>query len=234
MIAFSLFPGEAIRADHAYGRLVSHVLPAPLTGFFAAAMFGAVLSSYNSALNSACTLFSLGLYKGVLRRGATEDQVVGSGRMFGWSAALVSMSLAPLLAGTSSIFGYLQKMNGMYFIPIFAVVLVGMLTKRVPAVAAKASLVAGFVAIAVGYFVPPFDAIVASVHEFHFLGIVFTWLVVMMLVIGELRPRETEWTQPDVGAVDLTEWRHATAVSAALLVMVVAVYAMFADFDVLR
>lgn len=234
MIAFSLFAGQDIRADHAYGRLVGQVLPAPLTGFFAAAMFGAVLSSYNSALNSACTLFSLGLYQGVMRPGATEEQVVRSGRVFGWIAALVSMSLAPLLAGTASIFGYLQKMNGMYFIPIFAVVLVGMLSRRVPPLAAKVGLVSGFVVIAIGYFVPPFDAIVASVHEFHFLGIVFTWLVITMLVIGELRPRETEWTQPDVGAVDLTGWTHAPRVSVALLVMVGLVYVAFADFAVLR
>jgi SSS family solute:Na+ symporter len=234
MIAFSMFAGEAVRPDHAYGRVVHQVLPAPLTGFFAAAMLGAVLSSYNSALNSACTLFSLGFYKGVLRTGATEAEVVRSGRVFGWIAALVSMGLAPLLSGTSSIFGYLQKMNGMYFVPIFAVVLVGMLSRRVPPLAAKAGLVTGFAVIAIGYFVPPFDAIVASVHEFHFLGIVFTWLVVMMLVIGELRPRETEWTQPDVGAVDLTPWKAAPLVSGVLLALVVLVYVAFADFGVLR
>lgn len=103
------------------------------------------------------------------------------------------MSIAPLLANTTSIFGYLQKMNGMYFIPIFAVVLIGMLTKRVPPIAAKIGLVVGFVVIAVGYFVPPLDKIVASLHEFHFLGIVFSWLLVLMLVIGEIAPRETDF-----------------------------------------
>ena len=52
-----------------------------------------------------------------------------------------------MLAGQESIFGYLQKMNGLYFIPIFAVVLVGMLTRRVPAFAAKFALVSGFVIV---------------------------------------------------------------------------------------
>ena len=234
MIAFSLFAGEQIKADQAYGRLVNQVLPEPVTGFFAAAMIGAILSSFNSALNSSCTLFSLGLYKNVLRPNASEKEVVRSGKVFGWTIAVIAMSIAPLLARTASIFSYLQKMNGMYFIPIFAVVLVGMLSKRVPPLAAKVGLLAGFAMIAVGYFVPPFDTIVASMHEYHFLGIVFSWLVILMLVVGELRPRETEFVQQDVGAVDMTPWRFAKLAGLVLILVVFLIYLCFADFSVLQ
>ena len=83
------------------------------------------------------------------------------------------MTLAPLLDGQESIFSYLQKMNGMYFIPIFSVVLIGMLTKRVPASAASNALIAGLVIIGCGYFLPPLVPIVDSMNEFHFLGVVF-------------------------------------------------------------
>ena len=233
MIAFSMFAGDGIKADNAYGLLVNRVLPEPLVGFFAAAMIGAILSSFNSALNSSCTLFSLGLYKSVLRKDATEEEVVRSGKVFGWIVALVAMSIAPLLAQTTSIFGYLQKMNGMYFIPIFAVVLIGMITKRVPAIAAKAALVVGFTVIAVGYFMWPFSAVVDSIHEFHFLGLVFAWLLILMLVIGEIWPRETEFVQEDVGAVDMTPWKHAKPVGLALIAIVLTIYVTFADFSVL-
>ncbi len=233
MIAFTMFAGENIKPDHAYGMLVNRVLPPYLTGFFAAVMMGAILSSFNSALNSSCTLFSLGLYKNLIRPGAGEAEVVRSGKVFGWIVAVLAMAIAPLLANTTSIFGYLQKMNGMYFIPIFAVVLVGMLTKRVPAIAAKIGLVAGFSLIAIGYFVPPFDLIVASLHEFHFLGIVFAWLLILMLVIGEIAPRETEFVQQDVGAVDMTPWRHARLAGYVLIAIVLGIYVTFADFSVL-
>ena len=160
MIAFAMFASEGLKADVTYGRLVRHVLPPWLAGFFAAAMIGAILSSFNSALNSTCTLFSLGLFKKVIRKDATEQQVVRSGKIFGWIIAGASMCVAPLLANTTSIFAYLQKMNGLYFIPIFAVVLVGMLSKRVPPVAAKVALIVGFLVIAAGYFIPlgPADA----------------------------------------------------------------------------
>jgi SSS family solute:Na+ symporter len=233
IIAFAMFAGEGIKADHAYGMLVNRVLPSPLAGFFAAAMIGAILSSFNSALNSACTLFSLGLYKRVLNTDATETQVVRSGKVFGWIVAVTAMCIAPLLANTTSIFAYLQKMNGMYFIPIFAVVLVGMLSKRVPPRAAKQALIAGFVIIAVGYFVPPFDQIVASLHEFHFLGIVFAYLVIYMLVMGEVSPLEQEFVQEDVGAVDMTPWKHARLVGGILVSIVLLIYVIFADFSVL-
>ncbi|MCA9249281.1 MAG: solute:sodium symporter family transporter, partial [Planctomycetales bacterium] len=203
-------------------------------GFFAAAVIGAILSSFNSALNSSCTLFSLGIYKNVLRPQATEDQVVRSGKVFGWLVALGAMSLAPLLANQEKgIFPYLQKMNGMYFIPIFSVVVVGMLTKRVPAIAAKVALVVGFAVIAVGYFVKPFDLVVESMHTFYFLGIVFSWLVIVMLVIGEIVPRETEFEQEDVRAVDMTPWPLARYVGLLLIAIVCMIYIAFADFSVL-
>ncbi len=233
LIAYHLFAAQGVRPDHAYGMLVREVLPAPLAGFFAAVMVGAILSSFNSALNSTTTLFSLGLYRGVLRRNATDAQTVASGKVFGWIMAFISMSLAPLLAGQDSIFKYLQKMNGIYFIPIFAVVVVGMLARRVPPLAAKVALVAGFTVIAVGYFVPPFDGWVAAMHEFHFLGAVFALLVITMLVIGRLRPLPTPWVQVDVKAVDLTPWRRARLTGVILLVLVFAIYALFADFSVL-
>jgi SSS family solute:Na+ symporter len=114
IIAVALFAQEGIKPDQAYGRLVNTVLPAGLTGFFAAAMIGAILSSFNSALNSSCTLFSLGIYKGMLNKEASEKEVVRSGKIFGLVVAIASMTIAPFLAQTESIFGYLQKMNGIY------------------------------------------------------------------------------------------------------------------------
>ena len=45
MIAFYLYANQGIKADAAYGHLVFNVLPPYLTGFFAAVMVGAILSS---------------------------------------------------------------------------------------------------------------------------------------------------------------------------------------------
>ncbi|KPQ23255.1 MAG: solute:Na+ symporter, SSS family [Halomonas sp. HL-48] len=228
IIAFHLYADDGVRADEAYGHLVFNVLPPYLTGFFAAVMVGAILSSFNSALNSTTTIFSLGIYKQVLNKDASEEQVVKSGKVFGWIMAIITMIIAPLLAGQDSLFGYLQKMNAIYFIPILAVVLVGLLTKRVPPMAAKVGLVGGCLLIAAGYFVPPFNKLPVVMHEFHFVAAVFVLLVAMMLVIGKLRPRATDWVQEHSGDVDLTPWKGAVPTGIVLVILVVIMYAAFA------
>ena len=60
----------------------------------------------------------------------------------------------------------------------------------------------GIIIIPLGYFVYPFNLVVESMHEFHFLGIVFAYLVLLQLILGAIWPRETEFVQEDVGAVD--------------------------------
>ena len=233
VINIGLKPNGDLNSDAAYGLLVSTVLPPYLTGFFAAVMVGAILSSFNSALNSTCTLFSLGLYKNILKKDATEHQVVKSGKIFGWVIAVSAMLIAPLLANTGSIFSYLQKMNGIYFIPILAVVVIGMLTKRVPAIAARIALLAGFIMIGIGYFISPFDKMVEKMHEFHFLGAVFAVLVLAMLIIGKIMPRKEDFVQEDVKAVDINPWKYAKITGAILVIIVILIYAKYADFSIL-
>ena len=63
VIAYHLFQGGLSNPDEAYPSLVNEVLPPYLLGFFAAVLFGAILSSFNSVLNSSVTLFGIDIYK---------------------------------------------------------------------------------------------------------------------------------------------------------------------------
>ncbi len=221
------------RKDKAYGTLVRNVLPGYLTGFFAAAIIGAILSSFNSALNSTATLFSLGVYQHMLHPAADEKRVIKAGKVFGWGIAIFAMTMAPLLEGQDSIFGYLQKMNGLYFIPIFSVVVVGMISKKVPAIAANIALVVGFAVIALGYFVPSLEIWVERINGFHFLGIVFISLVLLMMLIGNIVPRKTLWVQEVTDDIDLTPWKPAIPLGILLIVIVLGIYYAFADPSVI-
>ena len=133
---------------------------------------------------------------------------------------------APMLIGQASIFGYMQNMNGLYFIPIFAVVVVGIVFKRVPPLAAKVGLIVGFAAIALGYFFSP--DVVNAMHEFHFLGAVFTMLVLIMLEVGFSPPLAYPWEQQYSGDVEMTPWVYALPMG-----LVVMVRLIYADFSVL-
>ena len=55
----SLFENQ----DMIYPELIKKVLPVGLVGLFAAIIMGAVLSTFNSVLNSAATIFSIDIYK---------------------------------------------------------------------------------------------------------------------------------------------------------------------------
>ena len=50
---------------------------------------------------------------------AVDDaRVIRNGKLVASVVAVLAMCTAPLLAGQESIFGYLQSMNGLYFIPM--------------------------------------------------------------------------------------------------------------------
>ena len=80
IMAAELFADQVTNPDQAYPVMMRELLPAGLTGAMFAALFGAVMSSLDSMLNSAATIFSVDLYKRHLRPEASSRRlmVVGS------------------------------------------------------------------------------------------------------------------------------------------------------------
>lgn len=224
LVAYHLYAAEGIHADDAYGTLVSRLLPDQLTGFFSAVMVGAILSSFNAALNSTSALFSLGLYKHRINPNGTEEETVKAAKLFVVVIAIAAMIGAPFLDKNPTIFGYLQKMNGIYFIPIFSVVVVGMLNRYTPAKAASTAMIAGVCLIAIGFFALPEDHANFGLHEFHFLGLVFALLVGYLLIMSKAAPRSTPWQIETRNTIDMTPWKGAKVASAVLVVLVIAIY----------
>lgn len=236
MIAFHLYASEGIESSKAYGLLVSRTLPTALVGFFAAVMVGAILSSFNSALNATATLYSLGVYKTIVNPNADHKKVVASGKTAGIIIALFAMTTAPILAGQDSIFGYLQAMNGIYFIPLLAVVLVGFFNKTASQKAANIGLIYSLVMMLLGSFV--FDGFIKEIlgeksGGFHYMMIVFITTILLILICGKAMPRSEPYVTTDSGAVDMTPWKHRKLAAGILIAGVVAIYLAFADFSVL-
>src|SRR5690625_3126574 len=134
--------------------LVNQVLPPAFVGFFVAVLFGAIISSFNSALNSSVTLFGIDIYQQHINPEASEREIVRKGKTFGIFLAILSMFIAPFIANApSGLFGYLQEVNGAYSIPILTIIIVGYLTRHVPAIAAKISIISGSVLYIISQFV---------------------------------------------------------------------------------
>ena len=222
------------KQDQVYGAVVRHVLPDWSIGLFAAVLMGSILSSFNSALNSASTLFSLQFYKGYINQTATDEQIVVTGKKFGMGLAIASICIAPLLAQMESIFTYLQKVNGLYSVPIIGIFILGIATKHVPAIAAKIGMIVGMAAYAFFTFVnikgvPTFFANGdGDLHWLHGYFISFILSVGVMLVIGHLKPKTNEEIavsdQLDPAPVDMTPWEHAKNASYAIMATTVGIY----------
>ena len=229
IIAFHLFSDLDV-ADRAYPRLVTEVLPFPLRGFFAAVLFGAILSSFNSALNSSVTLFGVDIYRQYFSPGASDRQTVSAGKKFGAVLAIASMVIAPFIANApQGLFGYLQEVNGCYSIPILTIILVGIFTRRVPPVAAKIGLALGVGLYIFSQFVlKPFVVGADNYpHFLHVMATLFVMNVIIMLVIGRMRPRAEPFVARDSMAVDMTPWGLAKPVGAVIVLVVVSTYFVF-------
>ena len=229
------------KQDQVYGAVVRHVLPSWSIGLFAAVLLGSILSSFNSALNSASTLFSLQFYKGYLNTQATDEQIVVTGKRFGMILAVVSIIIAPLLAQMTSIFTYLQKVNGLYSVPIIGIFMLGIATKHVPAIAAKIGMVVGMASYAFFTFinfkdVPTFFANGdGDLHWLHGYFISFILSVGVMLIIGQQRPKSeaeiaaSEEREP--APVDITPWKHAKNASYAIMASTVGIYILLSTIS---
>ena len=230
IIAFHMFQGTLDNPDQAYPMLVSKVLPASLVGFFAAVLFGAILSSFNSALNSSVTLFGIDIYKEYINTEADEKSIVKAGKSFGIVLAIISMFIAPLLVYASDgLFGYLQEANGIYSIPILTIIVVGYLTKYVPAIAAKIGIISGSVLYIISQFIlKPFVFGSESYpHFLHVMAILFVLNVIIMLIIGKLYPREVAYEQAYTKQVDITPWRYVKVAGLIICAIVIGSYFYF-------
>ncbi|MEP3208006.1 MAG: solute:sodium symporter family transporter [Maribacter sp.] len=251
VIAWHVFDGSLDKPDLAYPELVRIVLPPALLGFFAAVLFGAVLSSFNSLLNSSATLFGFDLYKYWFKQDATETQTVKAGKRFGLGLAAVSMSIAPFIAlAPDGLFAYIQESLGSLSVPIFAVVVVGIYTRKVPALGAKIVLTAGVLMYLLSQFVlsPIFvdgalaqaaaegvtDAKALSVikaeaypHFLHIMGILFLVNVGIMLLVGKLKPKETPYVEMVTDEIDTTPWKYALLAGGIITVLVLSTYLIF-------
>ncbi|AXG70744.1 putative symporter YidK [Kordia sp. SMS9] len=229
IIAYHLFQGNLANSDEAYPQLVSEVLPASLVGFFAAVLFGAILSSFNSALNSSVTLFGVDIYKEFIKKDATERQTVKAGKYFGVLLALLAMCVAPFIANASDgLFGYLQEVNGCYSIPILTIIIVGYLTKYVPAKAANIAIVLGVVLYVISQFVlQPYFGKENYPHFLHVMAILFVINILIMLLIGKLSPRAVAYEQKFTQEVDITPWKLAKPIGIIVIVIVIGTFVFF-------
>lgn len=229
VVAFHLFGSGLKVVDAAYPSLVTRVLPTYLSGFFLAVLLGAVLSTFDSILNSAATMFVLDIYKPIFNKNADDKQLIKISKLFGSIVALASFFVAPLLINApSGMFDVMRKFTGFFNIPIITIVAVGLLTKKVPALSAKVVMIFHVIAYyLLCWGLKKFFAVNITLNFIHIYMFLFWAEVAIMLVISKIRPRETEYVYQNNPKVELKPWRLTPLVSVILVGCVVLMYVIF-------
>ncbi|MCW5517284.1 solute:sodium symporter family transporter [Muriicola sp. Z0-33] len=226
LIGFYYF-GDSLydNPDNVYPLLVKKVLPTWLTGFFVAVMMGAILTTFNSALNSAATVFSLGIYKRYIQKKAGEKKLVKIGKWTSALLAIFAIGIAPFVANApEGLYQLLQQLNGIFFIPIASVIIAGFIFPRVSASGAKIGLAFGLLFYVTTYYILEVD-----IHFVHIWGIEFVLNIAIMHLASWLLPKDERFVMKDAGILDLKPWKYAKAFSGFLVVVTIILYLLLGN-----
>lgn len=146
LIALARFP-RLQDADSAFPVLVSHLLPTGAKGLFLAAFIAALMSSIDSYLNSASTIFTRDFYLRWIDRTADDRRLLRIGRLA--TAGLVVWAVAFAFwmrhAG-QGIYTIFQTLMSFFQGPALAILLAGLLWRRATGRAALAAFISGVAA----------------------------------------------------------------------------------------
>lgn len=230
VMAYIIFGAAAqgSNGDVAYPMLVAKVMPKPLLGFFAAVMFGAILSSFNSVLNSASTIYALDIHRPMFAPDANDARMVKIGQYFGTIVAVISTVMSPFMLYMGGITTFVNSMFAAFNTPILVCLVCGFFWKKVPSHAAKVIIPVHVVLYCVLQFglrhiIPGLE----NVHYLYFTTILFIFDMILMYAIVKKNPRPTDFVLTDVGAVELKPWKNGKYYAVATLVIMIIAYVVF-------
>jgi len=206
--------------DMIYPALIKKVLPLGLSGFFAAVVMGAVLSTFNSVLNSAATIFSVDVYKRLINKEVKEKRLVWVGRSVSSVLAIFAILVAPMVArAPEGLYQLLQQLNGIFFIPIASIMLAGFFMQKVSAMGAKVALIFGLLYYIITTFILKVD-----IHFIHNWGIEFVLNVILMFAVSYFYPRKNFGIRTAPIKMEMVQWKYAKHLSAVLVVVTILIY----------
>lgn len=136
--------GTETAVDQAYPMLIRELIGEGWRGFVLAALAGAVISSLASMLNSASTIFTMDVYKRLIKRDASQQSLVWLGRTCTVIFMIIACTLAPSLTNPrfGGVFKFIQEFQGLFSPGILAAFVFGFAVRRAPAAAGIAGMVA--------------------------------------------------------------------------------------------
>jgi SSS family solute:Na+ symporter len=193
LAAIILLP-DLDKGEDAVPGLMKMLLPPGLKGLMFAALFAALMSSVDSTLNSASTIWTTDLYGRVMGfiRGESLDEKhqLVIGRMFTVIFILLAGFLAKSLGERDGIYNFLQSVMSLFQGPIFAILLLGIMWRRATQWGGLAGLVLG---ICFTFILTNTEGVFVSEAPYLFVAWwSFVFSLIVTVVVSYLTPNEPD------------------------------------------
>ena len=224
--AYQLYASEIPVGDQAYPELMARLLPSGLRGVMFAALFGAVMSSLDSMLNSASTIFTLDIYsRHIVKKKLKPRTAIRIGRIATGVFVVIGCLLAPQLASVGGIYEYMQRVWNFIWPGILAVFLVGMVLPKTPPRAATAALLLS--PVAYGLLTLVLDAYFDSQAYLNAAAGAFVLASLVLVTWTRVRPLAEPRLLPQSAAVRLEPAPSARWAGAVVVGLTVGLYVVF-------
>jgi len=212
--------GQAIPAlsNGAFPMMVQYLLPPGIRGIVVAGLLSALMGSLAGVFNACSTLFTVDLYE-KWKKGATQHQIVRTGRIATGVMVLIALAWIPVIKGASGLYTYLQSVQGYLAPPIFVVFFLGVFNKRVNAQGALWAMISGFalgifrmivdtpvtMGIKTGYPEGSFLWIVNNIYFQYFSVLITIVSAIVMLTVSYMTP------EPEYAKIESLTFETRTA-----------------------
>lgn len=225
--------------DAAFPILLGNLMPVGrgILGFVLAAIFGAVVSSLASMLNSASTIATMDVYNKLRKGNSSQFELVTTGRVFVVLFVLIALWIAPNLGSPAfgGIFTFIQEFQGFISPGILAVFIFGLLIHKAPRIVGTVGLILN--PILYGLF--KFSPMVPGLKEIELLQQIAAWsflnrmalcfiiLLIVLAIITLIDPLKKPVELPVNEKMDMTSSKGTKLFGMVVVVLTVLLYIIF-------
>ena len=220
-----LIPAGAVNVieknDHAYPWLLNTFVPAGLKGLAFAALIAAIVSSLSSMVNSTATIWSMDIYKQIVKKDASEKELVKSGRIMSGLALVVAIAIAPQLSSLDQAFQYIQEFTGFVSPGILLIFMSGLFWKK--STADGALWAAGLSVI----FSAGFYFLVPDLPFMDRMGLVFIMAAIVMVIVSYMKKQKSDPKAIVINKELFKTDKIFNIASVGIIIILIILYAVF-------
>ena len=182
-IAAYVLGADIERSDDAYPWLLSNFIGKGLKGLVFAALIAAIVSSLSSMTNSSSTIFTMDIFKPLIKKDASEKTLVRTGRITALAVLALAVIIAPQLRNLDQAFQFIQDFTGYVTPGVVAIFLAGLFWKRATS---NSALLAAILTIPLSL---GMDLVFPEMAFMDRVGIAFLILCAVIIVFSLLESR---------------------------------------------